>query len=74
MLGVGKDKDVKCLGERRMRDPNHSREQARRCRSLAKTAVERELIEQFMVWSIELAEEADDVERAVETEENPRCG
>jgi hypothetical protein len=50
-----------------MQDPNHLREQARRCRSLAKSAIEPELIEQLRVWSIELADEADAAERAVET-------
>jgi hypothetical protein len=46
-----------------MLDPNHLREQARRCRTLAKAAIEPGLIEQLRVWSIELAEEADIVER-----------
>jgi hypothetical protein len=46
-----------------MRDPNHLREQARRCHTLARTAIEPELIEQLGVWSVELAEEADAVER-----------
>ena len=53
-----------------MRDPNHLREQALRCRTLAKTAVEPELIEQLRVWSVELADEADTMEqRAAESEE-----
>ena len=52
-----------------MQDPNHLREQARKCRTLAKTAIEPELIEQLRVWSVELADEADSVERqAAETE------
>ena len=52
-----------------MQDPNHLREQARNCRTLAKTAIEPELIEQLRVWSVELADEADSVERqAAETE------
>ena len=46
-----------------MRDPNHLREQAQRCRTLARTAVEPELIEQLRVWSVELADEADAMER-----------
>ena len=53
-----------------MTDPNHLREQARKCRILTKTAIEPELIEQLQVWSVELADEADTVERrAAETEQ-----
>jgi hypothetical protein len=53
-----------------MHDPNSLREQARRCRTLSETAVEPELIEQLRVWSVELAEEADQAEwRAAEDEE-----
>ena len=52
-----------------MRDPNHLREQAQRCRTLAKTAVEPELIEQLRLWSVELADEADAVERAADGED-----
>ena len=48
-----------------MQAPNHLREQARKCRTLAKTAIEPELIEQLRVWSIELADQADSVERRV---------
>ena len=46
-----------------MTDPNHLREQARECRVLAKTAIDHELIEQLRIWSVELADEADTVER-----------
>jgi len=52
-----------------MRDPNHLREQAQRCRTLAKTALEPDLIEQLRLWSVELADEADAVERAADGEE-----
>jgi len=53
-----------------MTDPNHLREQARKCRILTKTAIEPELIEQLQVWSVELADEADTVERrAAESEQ-----
>jgi hypothetical protein len=38
------------LGDMLMQDPNQLREQARRCRSLAKTAIEPEVIEQLRVW------------------------
>ena len=44
-------------------DPNFLREQARRCRLLSKTAVEPEVIEQFRVWAVDLAEEADQADR-----------
>jgi hypothetical protein len=40
-----------------MRDPNHLREQARKCRTLAKTAIEPELIEPLRLWSVELADD-----------------
>ena len=54
-----------------MRDPENLREQARRCRTLAKTAIEPGVIEQLRVWSIELADEADAAEReTAETKEN----
>lgn len=46
-----------------MRDPNHLREQARRCRALSKTAIEPDVIEQLRVWSVELVDQADTVER-----------
>ena len=46
-----------------MRDPNHLREQARRCRALSKTAIEPDVIEQLRVWSVELVDEANTVER-----------
>ena len=47
-----------------MRDPNILREQARRCRALSKTAIEPDVIEQLRVWSVELIDEADSVERS----------
>jgi len=47
-----------------MRDPNHLRDQARRCRALSKTAVDPDVIEQLRVWSVELVDEADTVERS----------
>ena len=47
-----------------MQDPNHLREQARKCRKLSKTVLEPDLIEQLRVWSAELADEADAVERS----------
>ena len=53
-----------------MQDPKDLRQQARKCRTLANTAIEPELIEQFRVWSVELADQADEVERILEREEN----
>jgi hypothetical protein len=56
--------------EERMRDPHYLREQARRCRALSKTAIEPEVSEQFRLWALGLADEADEVERqAVEREQ-----
>ena len=46
-----------------MRDARYFREQARRCRDLLMTAIEPGLIEQLRLWSVELADEADSVER-----------
>lgn len=55
-----------------MNDPTSLREQARKCRALSKTAVEPEVVEQLRVWSVELAEEADQAEwRAFEGEVQP---
>jgi hypothetical protein len=51
-----------------MQDANHLREQAQRCRALSKRAIEPDLIEQLRVWSVELADEADTVERAAASE------
>jgi hypothetical protein len=55
-----------------MHDPNSLREQARRCRALSKTAVEPEVIEQLKIWSVELAEEADQTEWQASGGEVPR--
>ena len=53
-----------------MHDPSSLREQARRCRALAKTAVEPEVIEQLRVWAVELVEDADELEwRAAQEDE-----
>jgi len=54
-----------------MTDPNHLREQARKCRVLAKTAIDPELIEQLRIWSVELADEADAVGRHAAESEGP---
>ena len=52
-----------------MHDPRSLREQARRCRVLSKTAVEPEVREQLRVWSVELAEEADQAQRRTAEDE-----
>jgi hypothetical protein len=46
-----------------MKDAHYLQEQARKCRVLSKIAVEPEVIEQLRAWSVELADEADTVER-----------
>ena len=62
-------KDGLILWEGRMTDPSHLRERARKCRVLSKTAIDDELVEQLRIWSVELADEADSVERhAAESE------
>jgi hypothetical protein len=45
-----------------VQDPSSLRKQARKCRALSKTAIEPDVIEQLRVWSVELAEEADQAE------------
>ena len=54
-----------------MTDPNRLRQQARRCRVLSNTAIDDELIEQLRLWSFELADEADTVERHATESEGP---
>jgi hypothetical protein len=46
-----------------MNDPKHLHDHARKCRALLRTAREPGVIEQLRVWSVELAEEADEAER-----------
>ena len=46
-----------------MRDARYLREQARRCRDLLRAAIEPGLIEQLRLWSVELADEADEIVR-----------
>lgn len=57
-----------------MQDPKNLRDQAHRCRVLSKTAIEPDLIEQLRVWSVELADEADRVERRAAESENHHAG
>jgi hypothetical protein len=56
-----------------MHDANYLREQAQRCRALSKRAIEPDLIEQLRVWSVELADEADTVERRAAASEDHRA-
>ena len=46
-----------------MKDPKQLREHTRRCRNLAKTAIEPGVIELLRVWSVELADKADAADR-----------
>lgn len=63
------DNGRKTGGELWMKDANYLREQAKRCRALSKAATDPDLIEQLGVWSIELADAADEAERrAIERE------
>ena len=48
-----------------MHNPNILRERARRCRALLKSAVDPEVVEQLRVWAVELADEAEAVQRRV---------
>ena len=47
-----------------MRDPNRLREQARRCRTLAKIVIDPELVEQLRMRFIKLTDEAETAERS----------
>ena len=49
-----------------MRDPQEARDLARECRDRVKTAIEPDVIDQLRLWAVELAEEADDIERRSE--------
>jgi len=57
-----------------MRNAEYFRNQARRCRALSKTAIHPEQIEQFRMWAVELAEEADEAERRASKREENRKG
>jgi hypothetical protein len=52
-----------------MRDPQEARNLARECRERAKTAIEPDVIEQLQVWAVELADQADEIERRDESGE-----
>jgi len=49
-----------------MRDPQEARDLARECRERAKTATEPDVIDQLRLWAVELADQADDIERRSE--------
>jgi hypothetical protein len=56
-----------------MRDAEYFRKQAKRCRALSKAAIQPEQVEQFRMWAVELAKEAEKAEkRAVSGEEKRR--
>jgi hypothetical protein len=46
-----------------MHDPKEFRDLARRCRERAKCSMEPDVIEQLRRWAIELADDADEIER-----------
>ena len=50
-----------------MRDPQELRSLARNCRELAKASIDRGAIEQLRIWAAELADEADQIERDLES-------
>ena len=49
-----------------MRDPQECWSLARKCRERAKTAIERDIIDQLRLWAVELADQADEIERRSE--------
>jgi hypothetical protein len=46
-----------------MKYAEHFRKLARRCRILARTAGDPELVDQMRIWAVDFADEADKVER-----------
>jgi hypothetical protein len=46
-----------------MREPQELRCLARSCRELATTTFDPDIIEQLRIWAVELADEADEIER-----------
>ncbi len=50
-----------------MRDPHEVRDLARECRERAKTAIEPDVIDQLRLWAVELADQADDIERSADS-------
>jgi hypothetical protein len=50
-----------------MRDSHDVRDLARECRERAMTAIEPDVIDQLRLWAVELADEADDIERSAES-------
>ena len=49
-----------------MHDPQEVRNLSRECRERAKTAIEPDVIDQLRIWTVELADEADEMERSHE--------
>jgi len=50
-----------------MRDPHEVRDLARECRERAKTAIQPDVIDQLRLWAVELADQADDIERSADS-------
>jgi len=50
-----------------VRDPQEARDPARECRERAKTAIEPDVIDQLRLWAVELADQADNIERHPES-------
>ncbi len=50
-----------------MLDPHEVRDLAQECRERAKTAIEPDVIDQLRLWAVELADQADDIERSAES-------
>ena len=49
-----------------MRDPQEARDLARECRERAKMATESDVIDQLRLWAVELADQANEIERRPE--------
>jgi hypothetical protein len=50
-----------------MRDAREARDLARECRERAMIAIEPDVIDQLRLWAVELADQADDIERSAES-------
>lgn len=58
-----------------MHDPHELRSLARTCRNLAKSALEPEIIHQLRLWAVELADDADEIERGQQSDPDFKgCG
>lgn len=57
-----------------MHDPQELRDLARKSRMMARTAIEPSIIKQLLLWSVELTDAADDVERRLERTPSDKAG